>query len=138
MSTFGPEAMDTASVYNKRILASTSGLVPKSITIAPTVVDATNPEGTNIIRAGKILCPITSAGATLGLYVVYNPLGADGSQLEANAVVLMNDYTMDGVNPCIAEAAVGGYFIKSAMIVDVAFDYALANKALNFSDGYYR
>lgn len=133
MAAFGTESQASASVYNKRIFVTADGLIQRSITIKADVEDAGNPDGVKILRTGLILVPITAAGASKGSYVVYDPAGVDGSQLENDAVVLMNDYEMDGVNPCIAEAAIAGYFIKSAMIVDVAFDYSLAPGTLRFS-----
>jgi len=137
MSEFGPQPGRTAAGYEDNILASTANLVPKSITILATATDATNPAGVLHLRKGLILAPLNT-GANKGMYVPFNSAGADGAELEQDAVVLLAGYEMNGVDNCIANAGVAGLFLKKKMIYSGTFDFTLASNGMSFSDGYYR
>lgn len=117
---FGSENNAIGTAYDSPIFASTLGMVPKNITIKADVEDTGNTGAVKVLRRGLILVPLTSGGDA-GYFVVYDPAGLAGEQLADQAVVLLDTYEMDGVNPVIANAAIAGTFWKDMMIVDSDF-----------------
>lgn len=62
------------------------------VTVAAAAADADNPAGSHILRAGLVLAKITASGK----YAQYDNTASDGTQLEADVLVLLEDVDLKG------------------------------------------
>lgn len=111
------------------LLLSTKDIQPITIVVDKAVLDATNPEGSSILRAGLVLTQITASKK----YTNHVTLGGDGSEIEANAVVLSRRVDMGDAS---ADMVTMAYFTAtlraSRLIVDdsAGFDWTLVPRLL--------
>jgi hypothetical protein len=100
------------------LLASTTGMETHPIVIEAGTLDATNPEGTAILRKGLVLTQYTSTAA-VGKFTNHDSTDVTGLQLEANARVLRDRVDMgDNTKDVVATAYFRGSFKTSGLIVD--------------------
>lgn len=107
-------------IYNDDLLASTEDLEKITITLDTGCRDATNPEGSTILRPGLVVTQITASGK----YKHFDSTAVDGTQLPENAVVLEYEVRDIDQGDKVVSAFFQATFREDSLIVGSGFDWS--------------